>query len=436
MNQPYPRRPRPTRLLLALICLGVLPALAGTGGCTNSEVRSGSSARVEKAALVTPPAFVLQWTDDLQLPDAKRDPVVSLFVREDRLFAYTRNGTSYVITRAVGVTEHADEVPGGGSRLHPPVLLAGHIVYPTIASLEVYDTKGIYLRSIPAGGSIRSDAVGDGRANVFVTVDQPGSSRVNRYNMILLAGRPAPPLGQQLPDRGGRAEWSLMAYHGGIPAAPAWYADVVYVAGTDGLVTAVSTEDRNPIWPIEHEHTPTNGMFDARSPVVANLAADDSGLYVPTSGGRMYCIDRINGTVKWQFFAKAPPLNKPAVLGSDTVYIEDPGQGFVALDKVPPAPVAGKPSKPQYNRDPRWVSSTIKQILAQDDHFTYALRKDDSIVAMDKRTGESNFSARRKDLSVFATNVKDGTIYAATTDGRIVAIKAVTTPGVVAPLVR
>ena len=42
---------------------------------------------------------------------------------------------------------------------------------------------------------------------------------------------------------------------------------VVYVAGDDGLVMAVSTEDRNPIWPIDQEHTPTQGMFNAMAPV-------------------------------------------------------------------------------------------------------------------------------------------------------------------------
>ncbi len=386
--------------------------------------------------LIEPPAFAVQWDDDLKVPHPGDNPITGLFVREDKLFAYTKDGSSYVLNRPDGMTIHMDEVPSGASRLHPPVLLKDWIVYPTTTALEVFDPRGVYLRTIPVQGSIASDAVGDGRSNVYVAVEIPGATKVCRYDMLKLANQPAPPLGQAYPTEAKQYSWALQAYHGGIPAAPAFFADVVYVAGQDGLVMAVAAEDRNPIWPIDQENTPTQGMFDARAMVIANLSADDSGLYVPVFDGRLYCINRISGQVKWQYFAGQEPLETPAILMSDTVYIRDPGRGMVAIDKVEPPSIPGQPGKPHYNRDPRWASKAIGQVIGQDEHYTYATRKDNSIVALDKRNGESVFASKRNDFIAFAINTKDSILYAATKDGHVLAIKAVTLPGIIGELAR
>jgi hypothetical protein len=58
------------------------------------------------------------------------------------------------------------------------------------------------------------------------------------------------------------------------------------------------------------------------------------------------------------------------------------------------------------------------------------------MVALDKATGQKRFESRRKNLDVFATNTKDGFLYAATKGGRILAIRAVTSPGEVGEMVR
>ncbi len=426
-NQTLPHRPAASWRRLGL---GVVLALWATAGCA-----SNAPIPAARPALVTPPAFVVQWAEDLKIPHLRDNPITGMFVREDKLFVYTRDGSSYVVSRSTGLTLHVDQVPSGAARLHPPVLLKDWIVYPTTTALEVFDPHGIYLRSIPVQGSVSSDAVGDGRSSVFVAVEIPGATRVCRYNMLKLANVPAAPLGERYPIEASRYDWALQAYHGGIPAAPAFFADVVYVAGDDGLVMAVSTEDRNPIWPIDQEHTPTQGMFNAMAPVRANLSVDDSGLYVPAFDGRLYCLSRISGQVKWQFFGNEP-LETPAILMSDTVYLRDPVLGIVALDKIEPPAVPGKRTRPQYNREPRWTSRAIVQVLTQDEHYTYATRKDNSIVALDKRNGESVFASRRNDFTTFATNPKDSTLYAATRDGQIVAIKAVTLPGIVGEVAR
>jgi hypothetical protein len=59
-------------------------------------------------------------------------------------------------------------------------------------------------------------------------------------------------------------------------------------------------------------------------------------------------------------------------------------------------------------------------------------------VARDKKTGEVKFTSQRRNNDIFATNVskEDGMIYAATKQGRIIAIKPILKPGVVGEVVR
>jgi outer membrane protein assembly factor BamB len=199
-------------------------------------------------------------------------------------------------------------------------------------------------------------------------------------------------------------------------------------------VYAVNAESNQPIWPV---FTPPYGqVFDTRSGVTADLKADDAGLYVPTvSEGRLYCLNRTNGSVKWQWTGTGALTVSPVVT-TDTVYQTDPNLGMVAIDKQEGPDV----TTPQFNRLPgkgvRWSLADVKQVLAQDDKYTYALRRDNVIVALDKRTGETQFTSRRKDFHTFATNPKDGTVYAATKGGRVVAVKGVFQPGQVGEVVR
>ena len=64
-------------------------------------------------------------------------------------------------------------------------------------------------------------------------------------------------------------------------------------------------------------------------------------------------------------------------------------------------------------------------------------RRDGAVVARDKKTGQVKFTSQRRN-DVFATNTlkEDGIVYAATKQGRIIAIKPILKPGVVGEVVR
>jgi outer membrane protein assembly factor BamB len=387
------------RLVLGGLALG---SIGLTGGCGSTAETPG------EIQVIQSPGFARQWATNLDLDS--NDKMRSLFVREGYLFGYTRQGMVYGLTRDTGDPRVSIKVPGGDFRMFPPILLKDRLVFPTTATLEVYNLLGGKERTIEIGAAIRADCVGAVQ-NVFVPVDSPdGGARIKRYDLNKRT------VNQPI--------WELQAWKGGLASSPALHTDTVYLAADTGTVYAVTADDREPIWPL-----PGN-VFDARSAVTAPLRADDVGLYVSTVEGKIYCVNRTSGQVKWQWYASGP-LEVAPVPFADTIYVRDPNRGWAAVDKVENPEI----KVPQYNRKERWIRDDIKQFLSQDDKHTYVVTNDNRISALDKKTGQTKFQSKRNDFNVFATNERDSTIYTSSQQGRVVAIKPVLQPGLTGEVV-
>ena len=426
------QHPLPTRLLNRSAASAVplrLAAAVGVAmiafiiGC-NRNRRPGP----EKAEPLPLQSFARQWATDLQL---KGDAVTRLHVREGNLFAYTRNGRVASLGRDTGSIQYWVTVKGGRTALHPPVEMSQRlafkrpisapkykeearwevievvpVIFPSVAALEIYDrSNGQYVTSVDLKSAIRSDAVG-ANGTVYVGVAYKGSSR----GAALDVTQPYVAV-----------KWEVMFPKGGVSASPALRADSVYFAGENGSVIAVSAADRTGVWPLP------GSAFQTGGPVVADLALDEDSLYVASTDTTLYALRNRDGHIRWRYFAGAPLRDGPAVT-SDTVYQFVRGTGVAALAKG-----AGSP-----DRRPVWVAADCTQFLAQDDRNAYLRRHDGAVVARDKKTGEVKFTSRRHDLDVFATNTlkEDGVVYAATKQGRIIAIKPILKPGVVGEVVR
>lgn len=394
----------------------LIGAAALVAGCVSGE-KSGDEANPQP---LKNHSFASQWTT--RLGGAGSDPITALHVTDQFVFAYRRGGTSTVIDRSSGRLLHIDEPKDGSVRMHPPVVLKDRIVYPTTTYLEVFDLKGRriphptrptdeldkpFSQNLPS--AIRSDAVGSGKV-VVLGADSSGGGRAVEVDMT----RPYVP-----------ELWTLLEPGAGVPAGPTIVGDIVYIAGANGRVAAVTLENRTPLWGLESAEFVTYG------PIVANLAADDTGLYVASMDTKLYCLVRSNGKVKWQYFAGAPLSDAPVVT-KDLVYQTVPGVGVAAIDKVQPI----TSQSPTYNREPRWVAADAAQFLSQDDNFAYVRSNDNHIVALDKKTGKPAFTSERNDLTAFAVNTKgDGMIYVASDAGEIIAVKPVLQPGMVGEVV-
>jgi outer membrane protein assembly factor BamB len=366
------------------------------------------------------PSFTRQWATTLR--GGGNDSVTAVHVSDQFVFAYRQGGTSSVMDRATGRLLHVDYPKEGSERIHPPVVMKDRIIYPTTSYLEVYDFDGRYIPhatkptdeldkpfSQTLGFPIRSDAVGAGK-QLFFGADFPGSGRAVAIDMT----RPYVP-----------EFWTLMTPGSSVSAAPALLKDVVYVASDNGKIAAVATDSREPIWPLE------GATFSAYGGVVANLAADTTGVYIASLDTKLYCLQRASGKVRWQYFAGVP-LKEGPILTKDMVYQMVPGQGLAAIDKNPPAGSKNSGN----NRDARWTAGDAVAFASEDDHYTYVRTPGNQIAAIDKKTGQQRFVSHRNDLVAFAVNTKgDGIIYVATAGARIMAVRPVLQPGAVGELV-
>jgi len=382
------------QLLSMMLGIGTLAGalMTGAAGCGNKK----EPAPVPKVTPLQPGSFTPAWHANLEL---RNDRLTELHVREDMIFAYARDHVAYGIGRSGGALLFINPIKASGGVLRPPVVLEEQIVFPTGASFEIYNKTGHHERSIRLEYATRSPAA-NFDSTLFVGLDYPQGGRAAAIDVTKAYS----------PTR-----WELLT-SGGVSARPAVYEKSVFIGGEDGRIYAVAP-DRTPIWPLE------GGVYLTSGRIVADVQADETGVYVASTDSKLYSVNRLNGKTQWQYYGGAA-LNTPPELTETTVYQYVRGRGVVAIDKV---------SK-QFNREARWQVKNATQFLAEDDANTYLRRRDNSIVAVDRATGKEKFHSRGA-FDVFASNTGDDTIYAARKDGQVFAIKPVTKAGSVGEVV-
>lgn len=397
----------PTRWItsLALVASACCGVMWGVGGCAHPEVRY----RPNAVAALPAGSFTRGWMADLKLSDAR---INRIDVREQTVYVFTSDHQVTAINRGPGSIKFVAKLTRADERLLPPVELKDKLVFPTATTLELYDYNGVHERGVPLQAPIRSGAAGAGNM-IYFGADDPLGGRVQAVD---------------LSRNFATVRWELLSAGGSVSSTPALYLGVLFIGTENGLVYAVN-EERRPIWAIE------GSAFKTSGPVVADLKADENGLYVASKDSILYCLNRTNGKLLWQFFA-GRPLNTAPVPTSDTVYQYIEGGGIAAISKDP---------KAAYNRTAKWVYKLGRQFLAQDEKYAYLMevRRDPQdqdvtrrlIVAVDKQTGEKAFESQHQGFNVFGTNPRDNTIYAAYPGGEVFAIKPVIKAGQIGELV-
>ena len=212
------------------------------------------------------------------------------------------------------------------------------IVYPTNTTLEVYDREGALIRHKNLSYSIRSDAVGSKRF-VYLGADFVGGGRLVKVDVT-----------SEYLDH----DWELMFPKSSVRAAPAVWGDIVFGAADNGDVTAVSYDKRASLW------TTPNGFFHTYGQITADLAVDDTAVYIASTDTKLCALNRGSGRVKWQYESNIWLTDSPVTTrDKDLVFQFVSNLGYVALDKG-----AGS-----FNRLPRWTAPDVIQILAVDEKF-------------------------------------------------------------------
>lgn len=367
--------------------------LAVGAGCKSSK----DTSEVPTIVPLSAGSFSPRWQANV---DLQRDTLTELHVRNDMIFAYTRNHVAYGIDRSGGSLLFINPIKASGGILRPPVVLDQQIVFPTAATFEIYNRKGRLERSLQLDYSTRSPASALG-TTLYVGLDYPRGGRVAAIDITRAYNT---------------TRWELLTA-GGVSARPAVYEKTVFIGGEDGRVYAVAP-DRAPVWPLE------GGVYLTQGRIVADVQADESGVYVASTDSKLYSLNRASGKTQWQYFAGSALVTPPEVTET-TVYQYVRGRGMVALDKA----------SRQFNREARWEVGNAVQFLSEDDQNTYLRSRDNRIIAVDRQTGRQKFRSRGT-FDVFASNTGDSTIFAARKDGQIFAIRPILKPGEVGEIVR
>lgn len=376
-------------LLTLLIAVSLL-----AGGCAPSKPPYQPPA---EPVSIPARSFMKQWSYDL---GERVGQIAAIHVIEDLLFVRTEENNVYVMTRESGELRFIRDVTGRHDRIFPPVLAGDWIIIPTHTQLKMYDRTTGRERIVDLELSVSTPAVyGDER--LFFGTDFVRAGRIIA----------ADPLANFSP-----IVWQVMT-RSKLTAGPAFFGEVVYFGGEDGYVYAVSSE-RGQVWATERT------SFNARGPILADLAVDNFGVYVSVSNGVLYVLDRTTGKIKWQYFADRGLRTAP-VPGAQLVYQYAKGTGLVAIDKL----------QGEFTRMPRWTLAEGVQVLSEDADRVYVRSRGNRILAVNKTDGEIVFQSERDDFRVFSTNLQDSTIYAATAAGQVYAIRPVLTPGQIGELV-
>jgi len=405
--------------LVAAPCLAAALCLAGCSAAPQAS-KSGAAAVQPVSGGLDPELFHHIWINLLPLEPG--DSVNHLYLRKDTLFAITPRNAVFAIDLRTGSLKYLRYVNGGGREVGAPVILTDSIVFPGQSNLEVYTPSGDFVKSFPLDFTISSNPVGAAN-ELFMGIDVSGGELADVDTTLNFP----PPTQFPPPPAPSPVIWRLMTF-GEVRGRPAYYKGVVFVGSGDGALRAVNA-DRTPAWTLERDSYDTGGQILGDIGIDATGKDDDIGVYAASDSGRLVCVNRADGRLKWQYLAPYPLTTGPVVTAT-SVYQFVPNDGLAALSKsdLMDLDPDGKRKVQTVNRTPRWVCHEAVQLVSEDGDLTYVATADGELLALDSQTGQIRFRSGIT-FSIYATNVTDSTIYAVTADGTAYALKPALAPG-------
>ena len=366
--------------------------LAAACGCSTPKKQ------VRQIGELPPGTFEVAWEAD---PKAKS--VSAFYLVGDLLFVFDKSNTVTAFDFN-GSLKFRATVGEPGDVLGMPIVQPDRILFPTTGTVELWTKNGIKTRTVTLPQPVRSPGVAVGDI-VYFGADSEQGGRLAAVDL----SRPY-----------NLNRWTVLT--GLIGTKPAYVDGVLYCPTQDGRVYAIN-QDRTPLWPSGPEMK--EGIFQTDGKIIAALKADETGVFVPSTDTKLYCLNPGTGRIKWTYYAGASLSTSPS-LTADMVYQYVEGTGLVALVKKNPEP----------NAMPKWVLPEGVQLVADDGRYAYARTQSGSVVAVDRATGKVAFSTERSDLvrTVTTQDAKNPAAFALTRSGSLVCIRPVLKTGVVGEL--
>jgi outer membrane protein assembly factor BamB len=378
---------------LGTLSLAVAAASAGlVAGCQTKE-KPVSAVDIRE---LPQNSFQATWVADLNDPAR----IKSVTLLKDKLVVLTDDNVAYQLTAGGGAVLYKVQIAPAGEMVRPPVQAGESTVFPSGSELVLVDPNGNITRRLDVNHAIRSSATVAGGLVTF-GVDAVGGGRVIAVDVTR---QYVPTLRETLTNL--------------VRARPASYAEqaVVFAASEEGKVFAINPENQSA-WGIADNYFKTGG-------VVADLVADEFGLFVASTDTKLYVLDRLTGKLRWTYFAGAR-LDQPPTVLRDAAYQYVPGKGVVAIAK----------SQGKEFADAKWTNSELVLVLGGDDKLVYGTSGKGQLLAVDKATGKTLFRSQRSDVVAGTASADKGTFYVATKGGQVLAVQPVLRPGTMGTLV-
>src|SRR5438105_2865881 len=145
-----------------LVCLLIL--CTAIAGCQHNKATS----RPSPVSGLPPGSFARLWTQPL---DLRNDPPRALHLSNDMVFAYTRDHVVYTIGRSGGDLKFIAKIDVSGGIVRAPILLGDYIVFPASASLQIYNSRGWFMKAMYLESPTGASGVGRG-SNVYIGINQ------------------------------------------------------------------------------------------------------------------------------------------------------------------------------------------------------------------------------------------------------------------------
>jgi outer membrane protein assembly factor BamB len=186
-----------------------------------------------------------------------------------------------------------------------------------------------------------------------------------------------------------------------IHVTPTLHNGILAVVGVEGEVMLLYVHTANQLW--------SKKLLD---PVVAPVAMDDRAVYVACRDQHLYAFDLNSGRQLWRRLFEQPLVDAPVVIGDD-LYQQVPGHGLMCFEAAP----FNEPNGVLQWNAPEVTGNVI---ATRGDRLTVWDAKSGTLASIDQRTGSVRHEVTLDNIKAFAVSeVRDGVLFAVTTDGRI-----------------
>jgi hypothetical protein len=317
--------------------------------------------------------LVRYW--QLKLPLEADQTVNRAYLVDDQIYACTEDGFVYAVHADTGAIRWMREVSRSGYPVRRPCHAGERTIFSTPTALIEFDRltgDGIVRRDLhfPCGTAPVSDG-----ARVFV-----GGLDRRLYTFDVQTLLPSWKVGVDSP----------------ITSTPVIYNEHAYFA-TDRNIYGCTAADKRLLW-----RTTTFGT------VVADLVADENGVYVANRDQSLYLLDLAFGQIRWRA-RFGSPLEEAPVITPSVAFQFSASDGLTAVNTAS----IGEQIRTF------WVMRDGRSALTADEKSVYVLTRDEHLVQVGLTTGDVTSSISVSGFSIPIPAPLENTIYLASIDGHL-----------------